>query len=281
MEATSTDLIKLLEFQRDLVDQVITYNLGYLGIAVGIIVALGGAFYLFNFRPLKDALSKQESELGEQAQLLKDTEENLRKETLSRLDDATDKVASLQETNKQEILSLVEEKLIESEALVSREIEASMRRETKSIKEQLLIEMKNLLLTSESELKEQINTLDKQLVQEAGSLDIKISSLKNKMDDVNRRIRELEVYKYSKEGQMGAIYGLVDLLNEAITNKEGWRINRYLDLLRKEIDGCYIDADIVSNIEEQLERLKEKKFDQIKKLIRDAYLLKAKEELAG
>ncbi len=51
------------QVQRDLADQVITYNLAYLGICVTIILVFFGGFYLFNLKPIRDKLDKQEKRL--------------------------------------------------------------------------------------------------------------------------------------------------------------------------------------------------------------------------
>lgn len=64
MEATST--ISALE-AINLMSQVTTLNLGYLGICVSIILFTGGLaggfYYIFNFKPLQKSIEKQELEL--------------------------------------------------------------------------------------------------------------------------------------------------------------------------------------------------------------------------
>lgn len=60
--STSTiSAIDLISISRDIAQ----LNLGYLGISVAILGVLGGVFVYFNIKPLKDALDKQESTIGD------------------------------------------------------------------------------------------------------------------------------------------------------------------------------------------------------------------------
>ena len=65
---TSRDL---LDWQLGLINQLSVYTLAYLGVAVAVVLALGGAFYLFTLRPFEKELERQAGEI-------KDAKENLR-----------------------------------------------------------------------------------------------------------------------------------------------------------------------------------------------------------
>lgn len=56
---------KILEIQSNFINQVAAVNLGYLSVAVTILLIFGGAFYLFNFKPLQESIRKQEEDLKE------------------------------------------------------------------------------------------------------------------------------------------------------------------------------------------------------------------------
>ena len=77
------------------------------------------------------------------------------------------------------------------------------------------------------------------------------------LKEVKRKIRELEVFKYSLKGQMGAIYGSIDLLKDAI-DENSWNIGGTLEDLFKEIADCKLEGEIITRIEEQLIRLNDK-----------------------
>ncbi len=55
ISANSVTLIDLIKLMHD----IASLNVTYLAISVGIILAFGGAFYLFNFRPLQNKITKQ------------------------------------------------------------------------------------------------------------------------------------------------------------------------------------------------------------------------------
>jgi hypothetical protein len=71
---------------------------------------------------------------------------------------------------------------------------------------------------------------------------------------LNRKTRELEIFKYSQKGQMGAIYGSIELLKEDIDAKN-WKIEGDLEDLSKEIEGVNLKSEVITQIEEQLARL--------------------------
>lgn len=59
--SNNNDSIKL-EAIEGWIDHVITYNIGYLGIAVTIIILTGGFGYYLNIKPLQEKINKQEDE---------------------------------------------------------------------------------------------------------------------------------------------------------------------------------------------------------------------------
>lgn len=270
MDIATTSLITTSEII-DLVEKVASLNLGYLGISVTIITLLGGAFYLFNFRPLKDTIEKQEersrktekeienkflelqdkqqsgfddisskidTQVDEQIVEFKSAEEVLRKDIYQILKEQTDKNTALQETNKQEISIIT----------------------------------KNQILASEKVILEKVNDIEKKLIGEVSRIDKSINSLTNNINDIKRRVKQLEVYKYSKEGKMGAIYGLIDLLKEDIDAKIDWRIIDDLENLEKNIKGIILSGNIIVGIEEQLSRIEgEGKYAILIKNVKNQY----------
>ncbi len=134
-----------VEFQREkgLIYRVLNYNLGYLAICIGIILLLGGFFYLFNLEPLRkktDAQEKGIRETGrkseekfakleeEQKELVRGVDESTRKE----LANASDRVEILEnkidaKINKvdariDELKEFSDEKINKLEKLSEREI---------------------------------------------------------------------------------------------------------------------------------------------------------------
>jgi len=84
MEISSTAVINVIDLI-NLSKDIAQLNLGYLGISVAILGILGGVFYYFNIKPLKDALDKQEktiSSVKEEADRLLDKSKEQSKKAL-------------------------------------------------------------------------------------------------------------------------------------------------------------------------------------------------------
>ena len=274
MEIVSTSTINaidLINFSKDIAQ----LNMGYLGISVAILGVLGGLFVYFNIKPLKDALDKQEntiSDLKKEAHDLLSESDAQTQKTLEEF--KTNQSSSLTLTLRQqkEIVDLgvtnkiqgVENSLLEKIDLVSED------KDTK-LKEIILSEVTNRLSVLEKNLNLIIGNSkiesDKKILQQEQV----ISGMKSNVKDAQRDIKELKVYKFSKENKMGAIIYSIELLKEDI-DENRWSILNSLEKLKGEVEGHILEQEYISKIEEQLARLRsDPKYAVITNQIRKIY----------
>ena len=240
----------------DMVSNLATINLGYLGIAVTVLVFLGGAFYLFNFKPLKDSIERQEKTL---TVLEKDVKENLSsskeeiKGDLVVFKKTQDDVVlnSIQQRN-EKLLSDIQTKIVTFENEFTQKFNAFAEGKDQNLQTIILAEVSNNTRELEKSLNTAIIKVKSGSEEAAATVSKTVSSVQEDLKEVKRTMRKLEVFMYSQKGQMGAIYGSIDLLKDAI-DENNWRINGALEDLNKELEG-----EIITRIEKQLVRLDDK-----------------------
>lgn len=274
MEIISTSTINtidLINFSKDIAQ----LNLGYLGISVAILGVLGGVFVYFNIKPLKDTLDRQESTINDLKKEAHDLLSESGMQTQRILEEfKADELSSLTSSIKQQKENInlevtnkiqgVESSLLEKTDSVSDE------KDTK-LKEIILSEVTNRLSVLEKNLNSTITTSKIESNEKILQQEQVISVIKSSVKDAERDIKELKVYKYSKENQMGAIIYSIDLLKEDI-NEKRWSIINSLERLKGEIEGRILDQEYISRIEEQLARLEnEPKYAVITTGIRKIY----------
>ena len=257
----------LLSFSKDIAQ----LNLGYLGISVAIL----GIFIYFNFKSLKDALDKQEKSIEnlkkEAGKLLQDSEEqseeSLKKFQISQKEDLT----STLERQKENIDLEIKNKVKETESSLLKVIDDVSENKDIKLKEIILSESANRLASLEKNLTATINSLKIELNKITTETNTSMSGLNLGIKNIKRDIKELKIYKYSKEGQMGAIIGSISLLKEDIDEKR-WSILRSLESLSKEINDIILEPQYIADIEEQLARIEnEPKYKIIIAEIRKKY----------
>lgn len=277
MEIVSTTTINIMELI-NLSKDIAQLNLGYLGISVTILGVLGGIFIYFNIKPLKDALDKQEKTINdlkkEADKLLYESKEQSDKALESFKKDQSVTLSALLEERHNQITLEVENKITELESVFLEKVEKVAENKDIKLKEIILSETNNRLGTLEKslsiEIKNSKEDLDKQIKETTKS----ISPLKAEIKDTKRDIKELKVYRYDQEGKMGAIIYSIELLKEDIDEKS-WRIPTSLENLKTRIKDVSLDADYVTQIEEQLSRIEnERKYNVLIKEIREQYTKK-------
>ncbi|NQU77717.1 hypothetical protein HQ544_03395 [Candidatus Falkowbacteria bacterium] len=257
MPTTTVTIIEIA----DLMEKLATINIGYLGISVTILVLLGGAFYLFNVKPLKDSLGRQEKTLTD---LGKEVNENLsssKKEIKNDLevfkDIQDENISDLAKQRDGKLLSDIQTKIVSFEKEFTQKFDSFAEEKDANLKTVILAEVGNKVRELEKTLSSTINNLKSETGKEIASVKELLSTLQNNLKEVNRRTRELEVFKYSQQGKMGAIYGSIELLKGAI-DEGGWRIEGYLEDLNRELKDINLEGELITRIEEQLVRLVDK-----------------------
>lgn len=242
----------------DLINNLATLNLGYLGIAVTILVFFGGAFYLFNFKPIKDNLEKQERIINE---LKKEIEKNIIsfKEKMEKDFDnfknvQNDEISNLVTQRDEKLLSDIQTKIVTFEKDFTENFNSFADKKDVDLKVIILAETSGKIQILEKNIISLASKVKAENEKESSNVMRIISSLQSDLKELKRTNRILEVFMYSQKGQMGAIYGCIDLLRDAI-DENTWRIGSSLEDLSKEIDGIKLEGEVITRIEEQLVRL--------------------------
>ena len=245
----------------DLIENLATLNLGYLGVAVTILVFLGGAFYLFNFKPLKDALERQEKTLSDLEKEVKENLSSSKKEIKEDLEvfkkEQGEDLSKFSKQRDDKLLADIQTKIANFEKEFTQKFDSFAEEKDANLKTIILAEVSNKVRELEKTLSAEISSSKSETEKEIASVKKLFASLQDNLKEVKRKTRELEVFKYSQKGQMGAIYGSIDLLEEAI-DEDSWRIDGSLEDLNKEIEDYKLEAEVITRIEEQLVRLDNK-----------------------
>lgn len=115
--------------------------------------------------------------------------------------------------------------------------------------------LKNEMLTFESKLLEKISALEKTTVNYNTKLESKIENLIYRTDELDVDVKELEVEKYEKKGQQGAIINRIELLKTDINKKNDWRIPARLGEIRDYLKTHTLRPSIASQLEKELSRI--------------------------
>ncbi|OGM94189.1 hypothetical protein A2524_00750 [Candidatus Wolfebacteria bacterium RIFOXYD12_FULL_48_21] len=219
----------LLDWQLEWSRHLSTQSVEYLGIAIGVITLLGGGFYFFSLRPLEKGLDEQEKQI-----------ENQKKEVERLIKEEIEKA-------KKDIKALVVESTVKDISIAVSQSRESIEKELNGIRTKL-----SSLDITRAEQSKEVQSIKKDQ-----------GATKTYLRDVDFRLRDLEIYKYSKEGQMGAIYVAIETIKKAIGTLEDWRIPYLLDSLEKEIDGLTLDFDIKNKIGDILSSIENTEHKQL------------------
>lgn len=274
MEIASTttfSAIELINLSKDIAQ----LNLGYLGISVAILGVLGGVFIYFNIKPLKDALDKQEktiNDLREEANKLLEKSKEQSNEALENFKkNQTSALSTLLKEQYDKTILETEKRSADFENAFLEKIDNIVENKDVKLKEVILSDTNNLLGKLEKSLSAALGDSKKELEKQIADINKTINLLKAENKDFKRDLKKLKVYRYSQEGKMGAIIYSIELLKEDI-NEKSWEIPTSLENLAKQIKDTKLDADYITQIEEQLARIEgEKKYNVLIKEVRKQY----------
>ncbi len=256
---TTLNTLDLINLSRDIAQ----INLGYLGISVTILGVLGGVFVYFNIKPLKEGLGKQESKIdeikSEASDLLEKSSVLTTKSLASFKEDHSKEISSQLQQQAEKLALETSNKIAETENTLIEKIHKVTESEDAKLKTTLLSEMDNKVTTLEKSLTKQINDNRNEFIKETSSLGKRFDAIKSDVKDLKRDIKELQVFKYAKEGKMGSVIISTELLKDSIDDPDdNWRIPNRLGDLQKQIKGVNLEAEYMADIEKQLDRLKDK-----------------------
>lgn len=160
-----------------------------------------------------------------------------------------------------------------SEANLIEKTNATTQREIEKASSNIVNIAKNEILINKAEITKLYEDSGKR-VEEVASAIKQIGELLPKLDV---RVKELEVFKYSKQGKMGAIIGQIELLEYDLTNRV-WYLPFRLPEILKEVKNTRLPLDQADKLKELLNRIKEKEYEKIITDILNAIVVEQDEE---
>lgn len=220
MNSTSTITYELLlNWQTGLINQLSTQTIEYISLAVTFILATGGFFSYFTNKNLAKDIKKQEAELV-------NVKKELQTEIRSELTKSRDEISELTSI----IMKDIEVKLTEAETNILKKTQDSNALVLAKVQEEIskaVIEINQKISTVE--ISQANNIKDVKTV--TASIDL----IKNDVNSLEIEIGVLKIYKYSKEGQMGAILEPLSMINKLIGTSAAWRIPDLLNSIKEHV----------------------------------------------
>lgn len=163
---------------------------------------------------------------------------------------------------KEEIANLTTSEVKTSEANLTEKTNAATQREIEKASSNILNIAKNEILTHKAEITKLIENSAKILESTSSS----IKTIEGKLTGFDVRVRELEVYKYSKEGKMGAIMGLTELLEYDLENRS-WYLKYRLPEILEGLKNTQVYPDYAEKLRGLLGKIEDVEYKDIIKEI--------------
>ncbi len=262
------------------IETITTLNLGYLGLSVTILVFLGGAFYLFNFKPLKETIEKNEKRLMESENKLEGELLKFQDHQESRLDEFYLKT--------KEVKDKQTEQLMEAERISREFLQATfseMRKEVKENKDMLMGEIRNAVSDIKKKNEDENNKLKKEIETTSELAIEKINQLAEETDakikkeaiDLRKKSNHLELRSIWNEHYMwgaknvyvNVVDSLIRYLEKGLEYKIDYLFPLCLEILEEELDN--VGSDDLEDFYQYLLSVLDKidKFEEIKIRIKD------------
>src|SRR3989344_5485663 len=218
-------------------NNIATLNLGYLGISVTIIALLGGAFYLFNIKPFKETLERQEKSLVD---LKKEIEENLsssKGEIKDELKDFekthTNNISSLVQQKNEKLISDIHAKMAIFEKDFTEKFDSFATEKDANLKTVLSSEIISQLHTLEKSIRSEMDKTTKEINVQLSSAQNNISSMKSEIVNIKEDTVDLKIEDHLRKNQVGAMKGMIDKLNIRIEKK--WNVESEMLMIKNYI----------------------------------------------
>ena len=247
----------LVSWQLNLIDQLTNYTLTYIGIAVTLILASGGLIYLFSLRPFERELQRQSNELKTSRESL----QQMIEVQLSALKIQINDMSGIIDSRVSDLLSEAERNIITKASAESSigiaQARADLEKASKEISEHISDVKENLI--KEVRILEdrlaQSATVQAEHTQKLGEISRAQLALERTNKDIEFRVRELETYKYSKEGKRGSYLVPLETLEEVCENGSQYDITQWLKRLKEGIANSVLDADEIVRINKVLAKI--------------------------
>lgn len=241
-----------MEISFDLISSLAQLNVAYLGIVLGALTIIIGGLYLFSISPIRESLKNQEKSFTNEKLALNKKIDKLEKEVLVSI--------------KSDFNNAIKNSSSNFQSIFTKELEKT-KSDLQDIRVALLVDIdkkidnfkkSDLSFIQEAQLKNDdlLRKSEKDSQKHLNSIKDLINALKNEINDSKYKIRELEAFKYSQEGRMGAVISQIDLLEQDLENKK-WNLKFRLPDLKRELERTAISPDLATRLRVLLKQITE------------------------
>jgi hypothetical protein len=163
---------------------------------------------------------------------------------------------------KEDIANITTSAIKTSEANLIEKINVVTQQEINKASINIFNAAKNEILTSKAEITKQYEESEKK----GAELVSAIKQIEEGLSIIDIRLKELEAYKFSQEGKMGAIYRQIDLLEYDLTNRPV-NLKYRLPYILEEVKTTNLDAKKAERLKKLLGTIEDKKHERIVKEI--------------
>ena len=242
-----------------LVERIASLNLGYLGISVTIIALLGGAFYLLNFKPLKDTLENQKKSLtdlkNEVEENLSSSKEELKKDLKCFEETNTKDISSLVQQKNEKLISDIKTKIAIFEKDFTEKFNTFVDKKDQDLKTVLLSEFGSQIRILEKALNIEINNNKKNLENKITIIQSTSSSLKQDISKIKEDLIDLQIEYHLNKNQIGAMRKMLEKLSLSIKKK--WGVEDVLLEIKEYIKKHGMPNVYLSDLTESLKEVSE------------------------
>lgn len=226
---------KLFDWQLQLMNQLSSQALQYIGLAITIVLALVAMLYFFTLRPFNKELERQAK-------------------------DIKDARISIQETIEKELTQIKKEMEGLSSSLRGEALNILKEAEKKILTRAREENFVSVVKAREELMKRIVNV---QMAQSSSGKDLRIlkdakKKLENSLEDIEIDLHDVRAFVLSAEGKMGAFLVPLRALEKVIGTRNEYQIPYVLDRLKKGLEGIELRIEDEARISEVLKKLPEK-----------------------
>ncbi len=241
-----------MEVSFELISSLAQLNVAYLGVTLGALALILGGLYLFSISPLRETLKKQEKSLSDLKHRLTRKIEKIENETLKTIkldfDHALENSKKVFQGVFRKDLDNTKNQIKDEKAELLKEVDNKIEK----FKDSDISFVREALVNNEKILRENEKALQERL----DNLKTVLNKTNLEISDLKYKVRELEAYKFSKEGRMGAIIAHVDLLETDLKDKR-WRLEHRLNEIKGELFTTDIGSGLATKLRELLKQVTE------------------------
>lgn len=239
---------------RDINNQILNTVYWTLGVLAAIFLGLISANLYFNVSANKREIEK--------------IRESILNETSSQINSAEAKINEKIDLSAQKMIEAAKESILASATALmnnaSRDISEQLQKNLEKDANSRASMLKNEFLIFKAEIMENTQATEKKIVTAESSVEF----LKKEIVQLQIDLKEINAFKYSQEGKMGAIINYIDLLEHDLKNRR-WFLRYRLPQIKKEVSAALLDEGLAIRLRNLLKEITENEFQAQAREIED------------